>query len=98
MATKSANGGTLLYIRDTINNKLRPDFNVEKKGTRVNFHWNSPKNTQKCYNWLYSKASMYVSERIKLSLFKALTDRITKLNNKEVILMGDFNIDLFNSN
>ena len=31
MLTKSANGGALLYIKDTINCRLRPDFNVEKE-------------------------------------------------------------------
>ena len=31
MPTKSGNGGALLYIRDTINYKLRPGLNVEKK-------------------------------------------------------------------
>ena len=31
MPTKSANNGALLYIRDTLNYKLRPDLNVEKQ-------------------------------------------------------------------
>ena len=31
MPTNSANGGALLYIRDTINYKLRPDLNLEKE-------------------------------------------------------------------
>ena len=31
MLTKSANGGPLFYIKDTINYKLRPDLNVEKE-------------------------------------------------------------------
>ena len=31
MPTKSANGGALFYIRDTLNYKLRPDLNVEKE-------------------------------------------------------------------
>ena len=31
MPTKSANSSALLYIKDTINYKLRPDFNVEKE-------------------------------------------------------------------
>ena len=31
MPTKSANGGALLYIKDTINYKLRPDLNMEKE-------------------------------------------------------------------
>ena len=31
MPSKSANGGALLYIRDTINNKLRPDLNKAEK-------------------------------------------------------------------
>ena len=30
--TKSANGGVLLYIRKTINYKLRPDLMIYKKG------------------------------------------------------------------
>ena len=29
---------------------------------------------------------------------KSLTERLTKENNKEVILIGDFNIDLIKSN
>ena len=31
MPTKSANGGVILYIKDTISYKLRPDLNVEKE-------------------------------------------------------------------
>ena len=31
MLTKSADGGALLYIKDIINYKLRPDLNVEKE-------------------------------------------------------------------
>ena len=31
MPTKSANGGTLRYIKDTINYKLRPYLNVKKE-------------------------------------------------------------------
>ena len=31
MPSKSANGGALLYLRDTINYELRPDLNVEKE-------------------------------------------------------------------
>ena len=30
--TESANGGVLLYIRKTINDKLRPDLMIYKKG------------------------------------------------------------------
>ena len=30
MPTKSANGGTLLYIKNGINYKLRPDLNINK--------------------------------------------------------------------
>ena len=41
MPIKSANGGALLYIRDTINYKLTtPDLNVkkEKEPPRFNLH------------------------------------------------------------
>ena len=65
MPTKSANGGALLYIKDTINYKLRPDLNVEKeKELESIFIEIFQKTPKKNYNWLHLQASMYASKRI----------------------------------
>ena len=92
MPTKSANGGALLYIRDTINYKLRPDLNVEKEKDLESIFIENCYNWKKCYNWLH-----YTKESNALFL-KSLTERPTKQNNKEVIPLGDFNIDLIKLN
>ena len=95
MPTKSAIGGAPLYIKDTKNYKLRPDLNVEKEKELVSIFIEI---LQKYYNWLYLQASVYVSERINDLFLKSLTKRLTKENKKEVIQLGDFNIDLIISN
>ena len=46
---------------------------------------------------IYRHPCMHLKEFNDLFL-KSLTERLTKENNKEVILMGDFNIDLIKSN
>ena len=38
MPVKSANGGALLYIRDTINYKLTPNLNVKKEKEPPSFN------------------------------------------------------------
>ena len=59
--TKSANSGALLYIKDTINYKLRPDLNVEREKELESIFI---KILQKYYNWLHLQASMYASKII----------------------------------
>ena len=95
MSTKSANGGALLYIRDTINYKLRPNLNVEngKKLESI-----SPKNIQKCYNWLHLQASVMHLKEFNTGFLKYLTEKLIKENNKEIILLGDFSIRFVKSN
>ena len=46
---------------------------------------------------IYRHPCMHPKEFIDLFL-KSLTERLTKENNKEVILLGDFNTDLIKSN
>ena len=46
---------------------------------------------------IYRHPCMHPKEFIDVFL-KSLTERLTKENNKEVILLGDFNIDLIKSN
>ena len=99
ISTKSANGGTLLYIRDTANYKLRPDLNVEKeKELESIFIEILQKTSSSVINGcIYRHPRIYPKEFNDLFL-KSLRERLTKENNKEVILLGDFNIDLIKSN
>ena len=99
ISTKSTNGGTLLYIRDTANYRLRPDLNVEKeKELESIFIEILQKTSSNVINGcIYRHPRMYPKEFNDLFL-KSLRERLTKENNKEVILLGDFNIDLIKSN
>ena len=99
MPSKSANGGALLYLRDTINYKLRPDLNVEKEKELESIFIEIFQKTSKnvIIGCIYRHPCMHLKEFNNLFL-KSLTERLTKENNKEVILLGDFNIDLIKSN
>ena len=99
MTTKSENGGALIYIRDTINHKLRLDFNVEKEKELESIFIEILQKTSKnvIIGCIYRHPCMHLKEFNNLFL-KSLTERLTKENNKEVILLGDFNTDLIKSN
>ena len=91
MSTKSANGGALICIRETMNSKLRPDLTVGKeKELESIFIEILQKSIQKCDNWLHLQASIYGSERIQWSLFKIFYRKTCQ--RKEVILLGNFKI------
>ena len=99
MPTKSANGGALLYIRDTINYKLRSDPNVEKEKELESVFIEMLQKTSKnvVIGCIDRHPCMHPKEFNDLFL-KSLTERLTKENNKEVVLLGDFNIDLIKLN
>ena len=88
--TKSANGGALLYIKDTINYKLRPEL----ESIFIEILPKTSKNI--IIGCIYKYPCMYPKEFNDLFL-KYVTERLTKENNIEVILLGDFNIDLIKS-
>ena len=65
MPTKSANGGAILYMKDTVSYKLRPDLNAEKeKELESIFIEIFQKNPKILYHWLHLQASMNVCKRI----------------------------------
>ena len=99
MSTRSANGSALLYIRGTINYKLRPDLNVEKEKELESIFTEILQKTSKnvIIGCIYRHPCMYPKEFNDLFL-NSLTARLTKENNREVILLADFNIDLIKSN
>ena len=88
--TKSANGGALLYIKDTINYKLRPEL----ESIFIEILPKTSKNI--IIGCIYKHPCMYPKEFNDLFL-KYVTERLTKENNIEVILLGGFNIDLIKS-
>ena len=97
--TKSANGGALLSIRDTLNYKLRPDLNVEKEKELESIFSKILQKTSKSViiGWIYRHPCMHPKEFNNL-FSKCLTERLIKEYNKKVILLGDFIIVLIKSN
>ena len=84
MPTKSANGGALLYIKDTINYKLRPDLNVEKEKELESIFIELLQKTSKniIIGCIYKHPCMHTNEFDDLFL-KSLTKRLTKENRKK---------------
>ena len=84
MSTKSTNGGALLYIRDTINYKLRPNLNVEnEKKLESIFIEILQKTSKHVITGCIYRHLCYASERIQYWLFKIsnrknLSKKITK--------------------
>ena len=95
--TESANGGVLLYIRKAINYKLRPDLMIYKKREMESvfieiIQKNSKNMVVGC---IYRHPCMQHSE-FNDEYLKPLSEKLIS-ENKEVILLGDFNIDLLKS-
>ena len=92
--TESSNGGVLLYIKKAINYKLRPDLMIYKKreleSVFIEIIQKDSKNI--VVGCIYRHPCMQQSEFIDEYL-KPLSEKLIS-ENKEVILLGDFNIDL----
>ena len=78
MLTKSADGGALLYIKDIINYKLRPDLNVEKeKELELIFIEILQKTSKNIIGCIYRHPCMHPKEFNDL-FFKSLTKNLPK--------------------
>ena len=91
--TESPNGGVLLYIRKAINYKLRPDLMIYKKRVLESvfieiIQKNSKNMVVGC---IYRHPCMQHSE-FNDKYLKPLSEKLIS-ENKEVILLGDFNIE-----
>ena len=99
ISTKSANSSAFPFTTDTKNDKPRPNLDATKERelesilTEI-FQKNS---SNVIIDFNYSYPWMHPKELNDVSL-KSLTERLTKENNKEVMILGDFYIDLINSN
>ena len=87
-------GGVLLYIKKAINYKLRPDLMIYKKREMESVFMEVIKNDFKniVVGCIYRHPCMQQSEFIDEYL-KPLSEKLIS-ENKEVILLGNFNIDL----
>ena len=94
--TESSNGGTLLYIKNDISYELRNDLEIYK-----------PKELESIFIEIINKTSknttvgcIYKHTTLSISEFNNtyIKDLLVKANseNKEIMLMGDFNINLLN--
>ena len=92
--TESSNGGVLLYIKKASNYNLRPDLmiykNRELESVFIEIIQKNFKNI--VVGCIYRHPCMQQSEFIDEYL-KPLSENLIS-GNKEVILLGDFNIDL----
>ena len=99
ITTKSSNGGALLYINNGINYKLRPDLNINKdkklESIFIEILTKNSKNILIGCN--YKHPCIHPMEFNNLFL-KSLTNKLNNESNKEIILLGDFNIDLIKTN
>lgn len=97
--TESAAGGTALYIADYINHKQRNDLTSSiylPKLLESTFVEISPKKQSNIVvGCIYKHPTLPISEFNKTFL-APLLDKINK-EGKEIILLGDFNINLLNS-
>ena len=91
---ESVNGEVLLYIKNTINYKLRADLMIYKKGELESvFTEIIPKDSKNIVvECIYRHPCMQQSE-FNDEYLKLLSEKLIS-ENKEVILLGDFNIDL----
>ena len=101
MPTTSPNYGALLYIKNDIYYKLiKPELRMKKKEEElesifIEFIEKYSKNI--IIGWSYRHPFMYSKEFDDL-LLKPLTEQLTKEDNRDEILLGDFNIDLMQKN
>ena len=94
VSTESANGGMLLYIKIVINYKLRLDLIIYKKRELESALFEIIQKDSKdiVVGCIYRHPCMQQSE-FNDEYLKPLSEKSIS-ENKEVILLGDFNIDL----
>ena len=93
--TESSNGGTLLYIKKDIIYKVRYDHKKYKSKEIESIYIEIIKRNQKniIVGCIYKHPHMEAYE-FNHCYMDVLSEKLLKEKNKEVILMGDFNIDL----
>ena len=92
--TKSDKGGALLYISKEINYRTRDDLKIYKKklleSTFIEVLSDSNKNT--IVGCIYKHPGLTIQE-FNFDFFYPLIDKLAS-ENKNIVLLGDFNVDL----
>lgn len=96
MATKSRKGGALLYIKSDQTYKTRTDLNIyrEKELESIFVELINPQKPNVIVGCIYRHPCMAIKEFNDI-LIKDLLETLSK-ENKQVLLLGDFNINLLN--
>ena len=93
-ATECSSSGTAVYIKKGLNYKLRKDLEIYKskqlESTFIDVNLKNKKNGIGC---IYRHPSMGLLE-FNSNYFTNLLDTLSS-ENKTVVLLGDFNVDLF---
>ena len=94
--TKSKKGGTLLYISSKLNCKVHSDLIMckTKELESIFIEIINKKGKNQIIGCIYKHPKMLISKFCE-DFLKDLTEKLSK-ENKEIYLMGDFNINLLN--
>ena len=91
---KETVGGTLIYIKNNLSYKNRNDLKIYKKleleSTFIEIKMKKGKNI--IIGCIYKHPNLE-TEQFNEYFLKELSEKLLKEKNKEIILMGDFNID-----
>ena len=97
--TDSSKGGTLIYINKDVKHKIRTDLQMEKskeiESTFIEVLEPNPKDNQ-IFGCIYKHPKVSINE-FKNDFLAPVLEKIST-ENKETVLMGDFNINLLNYN
>ena len=96
MPSDANKGGALLYINETLNYKSRKDLEIQKsKELESTFiEVIKPREKNILIGCIYRHPSMSIKE-FNNDFLKNLLEKIT-LENKDIVLLGDYNINLLN--
>ena len=94
--TKSTNGGTLIYIQNDLRYKIRKDLNLyrEKESTFIEIIEPNIRNKNKIIGCIYKHPNVAVAE-FTSGFINLLLEKLSH-EKKEIIRMGDFNINILN--
>ena len=94
--TKSTNGGTLIYIQNDLRYKIRKDLNLyrEKESTFIEIIEPNIRNKNKIIGCIYKHPNVAVAE-FTSDFINLLLEKLSHEKN-QIILMGDFNINILN--
>ena len=97
MPTESTKGGVLIYVKDGLNFKPRPDLNMHKSKELESFFVEIiNKNESNDIVGVINRHPCMVESTFNDDYLKIMTDKLSE-QNKKIFIAGDFNFNLLNS-